>query len=70
MNARNFALAEKHLPGQDIVATCAACWLGARETKEKLDAQRAADGRHQRGAEGSRPAVQGRSRRSATWSRC
>lgn len=38
MNARNFALAEQHLPGQDVVATCAACWLGARETKEKLDA--------------------------------
>jgi heterodisulfide reductase subunit B2 len=38
LNARNFALAERHLPGQDIVATCAACWLGARETREKLDA--------------------------------
>lgn len=38
MNARNFALAETHLPGQDIVATCAACWLGARESKERLDA--------------------------------
>ena len=25
LNARNFALAEKHLPGQDVVATCAAC---------------------------------------------
>lgn len=37
MNARNFALSEQHLPGQDIVATCAACWLGARETKERLD---------------------------------
>lgn len=37
MNARNFTLAEKHLPGQDIVATCAACWLNARECKEKLD---------------------------------
>jgi heterodisulfide reductase subunit B2 len=36
MNARNFALAEQNLPGQDIVATCAACWLGARETKERL----------------------------------
>ncbi len=36
INARNFALAETHLPGQDIVATCAACWLNARETKEKL----------------------------------
>lgn len=38
LNARNFALSEKHLPGRDIVATCAACWLGARETKERLDA--------------------------------
>ncbi len=37
MNARNFALAETHLPGQPVVATCAACWLGARETKEKLE---------------------------------
>jgi heterodisulfide reductase subunit B len=37
INARNFALAEQHLPGQDIVATCAACWLNARETKEQLD---------------------------------
>jgi len=38
LNARNFALAEQNLPGQEIVATCAACWLGARETKERLDA--------------------------------
>jgi len=38
LNARNFALSEQHLPGRDIVATCAACWLGARETKERLDA--------------------------------
>ncbi len=38
MNARNFALSENHLPGQDIVATCAACWLGAREVKHKLEA--------------------------------
>jgi heterodisulfide reductase subunit B len=37
MNARNFALSEQHLPGQDIVATCAACWLGARESKERLE---------------------------------
>ncbi len=36
MNARNFALAEKHLPGQDMVATCAACWLNARETQHQL----------------------------------
>ncbi len=38
MNARNFALSDTNLPGQDIVATCAACWLGAREAKHKLDA--------------------------------
>ncbi len=38
LNARNFALAEQHLSGQDVVATCAACWLGARETKERLGA--------------------------------
>ena len=37
INARNCAQAETHLPGQDIVATCAACWLGARESKERLD---------------------------------
>ena len=54
MNARNFALAETHLPGQDIVATCAACWLGAREIEGEARRQRAAAGRHQRGAEGSR----------------
>lgn len=36
LNARNFALAEKHLPGKDMVATCAACWLNARETQERL----------------------------------
>lgn len=41
LNARNFALAEKHLPGQDVVATCAACWLNARESKEKLDVDHA-----------------------------
>jgi heterodisulfide reductase subunit B len=40
LNARNFALAEKHLPGQDVVATCAACWLNARESKEALDVDR------------------------------
>ena len=40
LNARNFALAEKHLPGQGMVATCAACWLNARESKEKLDLDR------------------------------
>ncbi|ODU09409.1 MAG: heterodisulfide reductase [Rubrivivax sp. SCN 71-131] len=40
LNARNFALAEKHLPGKDVVATCAACWLNARESKERLDRDR------------------------------
>ena len=37
MNARNLAMAERELPGQKVVATCAACWLSARETKERLD---------------------------------
>ena len=41
LNARNFALAEKHLPGRDMVATCAACWLNAREAKERMDASAA-----------------------------
>ena len=36
MNARNIALSEKHNAGQDIVATCAACWLGTKETHERL----------------------------------
>lgn len=37
LNARNLALAEEEQPDQDIVATCAACWLGARETRERLE---------------------------------
>ena len=37
LNARNLALSEQHNPSQDIVATCAACWLSARETKERLE---------------------------------
>ncbi len=37
LSARNIALSEKHLPGQDIVHTCAACWLATREAKERLD---------------------------------
>ncbi len=37
LNARNIALSGKHNPGQDIVATCAACWLGTRETQERLN---------------------------------
>lgn len=36
MNARNLALAEQEKPEQDVVATCAACWLSARETRDRL----------------------------------
>ncbi len=36
MNARNIALSDQHNPGQHIVATCAACWLGARESQERI----------------------------------
>jgi heterodisulfide reductase subunit B len=36
MNARNIALSEKHNGDQDIVATCAACWLGTKETQERI----------------------------------
>jgi len=36
MNARNIALSEQHNPNQDIVATCAACWLGTKETQERV----------------------------------
>lgn len=38
MNARNIALSEKHNQGQDIVASCAECWLGTRETADRLSA--------------------------------
>lgn len=37
LSARNLALSEKHNPGQDVVATCAACWLATRETAERLE---------------------------------
>ena len=37
LNARNLALSEDANPGQDVVATCAACWLAARETKDRLE---------------------------------
>ena len=36
INARNLALAETHLPGQDMVSGCPACWLSSRETVERL----------------------------------
>ncbi len=37
LSARNIALSEQAHPDQDIVATCAACWLATKETKERLD---------------------------------
>ncbi len=36
LSARNIALSEQHNPGQEIIATCAACWLSTREAKERL----------------------------------
>ena len=36
LSARNLALSEANHEGQDVVATCAACWLATRETKERL----------------------------------
>jgi len=37
LNARNLALAEQHLPGQDMVSGCPACWLATREASERLN---------------------------------
>jgi heterodisulfide reductase subunit B len=37
MNARNIALSEQASGNQDIVATCAACWLGAKESQERIN---------------------------------
>jgi len=37
LSARNLALSEKAHPGQDFVATCAACWLASREANERLN---------------------------------
>ncbi|MCU7958801.1 MAG: CoB--CoM heterodisulfide reductase iron-sulfur subunit B family protein [gamma proteobacterium symbiont of Bathyaustriella thionipta] len=37
LSARNIALSEEHNPGQEIVATCAACWLATRESSERLN---------------------------------
>ncbi|KPJ90623.1 MAG: heterodisulfide reductase, partial [Gammaproteobacteria bacterium SG8_11] len=36
LSARNLALSEQHNAGQDVVATCAACWLATRETRDRL----------------------------------
>ncbi|MDP4028758.1 MAG: CoB--CoM heterodisulfide reductase iron-sulfur subunit B family protein [Gallionella sp.] len=37
ISARNLALVEQHLPGQDMVSGCPACWLASRETAERLN---------------------------------
>ncbi len=37
LSARNLALSEQAHPTQDVVATCAACWLATKETKERLE---------------------------------
>ncbi len=37
LSARNIALSEEHNPNQDIVATCAACWLSTKEASERLN---------------------------------
>jgi len=36
LSARNIALSEEHNKDQEIVATCAACWLATREAAERL----------------------------------
>jgi heterodisulfide reductase subunit B len=36
MSARNLALVENNLAGQDMVSVCPACWLASRETVERL----------------------------------
>ena len=37
LSARNLALSEQEHPGQDFVATCAACWLASREANDRLN---------------------------------
>ena len=39
LGARNLALTEEKLPGQDMVSVCPACWLASRETSERLHQQ-------------------------------
>jgi heterodisulfide reductase subunit B len=36
LSARNIALSEEHNKDQQIVATCAACWLATKEASERL----------------------------------
>ena len=37
LSARNIALSEQHHPEQEIVATCAACWLATKEAQERFE---------------------------------
>ncbi|QEP44907.1 heterodisulfide reductase [Ectothiorhodospiraceae bacterium BW-2] len=37
LSARNIALSQQAHGPQDIVATCAACWLATREAKERIE---------------------------------
>lgn len=37
LSARNIALSEQQHPDQDIVATCAACWLNTRKAAERIE---------------------------------
>ncbi|MEE8343316.1 MAG: CoB--CoM heterodisulfide reductase iron-sulfur subunit B family protein [Gammaproteobacteria bacterium] len=37
LSARNMAISEQAHPGQDIVATCAACWLSTKEAQERFN---------------------------------
>jgi heterodisulfide reductase subunit B len=69
LSARNFALAETHMPGKEMVATCAACWLAQREVKERSTTARSCSRKPTR--RWPLPACNTRApRRSATWSRC
>ncbi len=53
LSARNIALSEQHNAGQEIVATCAACWLATREAKERFEHNKTLfDGAQQALAEG------------------
>jgi heterodisulfide reductase subunit B len=51
LSARNFALAETHMPGKQMVATCAACWLAQRESQGAHRPQRGPAQGNQRGAQ-------------------
>ncbi len=37
LNARNMAIVEQEMPGQDMVSGCPACWLALRDAKGRLE---------------------------------